>query len=258
MGARPPGLLDSLRSRRAVRRWRQAAAGADGMDAADLAQLAPRARAVADHAGQILRAAERRLGGAAGHPVERPPQSDWAWRPAPWAEALDRPAAAGIDPGHVVAPGIVLFHDCPLREITLRQARATRAEAPAPWMLEVDTLGFEGGFLSLALDLPEEARHGFRPSQIVALTVRLWQEHPARLSARLNLRHGPNTEQLAAELDPPGRPRDPRRAEFDLGMLEFNPARLEAAWIDLILDRPAMNLVRFEDVTLSRRHRADL
>lgn len=252
----PPGLLDSLRSRRAVRRWRRAAAAARDMPVADLARLVPQARAVALHAGEIVRAAERRLGAARGAAAGHPPHCDWVWRPAPWAEALDPPVVAGPAGGHVLAPGVALFHDCPLRETTLRQLRATRPGAP--FAIEIDAFGFDGGFLSMALDLPDAALGGFHPGQLVGLEVRLEQERPAGAYARLNLRHGPNTEQLVSDLHPPAQSSDPRRAEFDLGTLDFNPARLDKAWIDLILDRPGMNRIRIDDVVASRRPRAEL
>jgi hypothetical protein len=71
--------------------------------------------------------------------------------------------------------------------------------------------------------------------------------------ARLNIRHGPNTEQVVRELatgDPV--------AEFDLACTNVNERRIEALWLDLIIDRPAMNRIVFTDVTFARYPRAEI
>jgi len=165
---------------------------------------------------------------------------------------------AGAVGGTSLAEGVTLFHDCPLAEITLQQSRATTPQANAPFNLTLDALGFEGSFLSLALDLPQEGATSLRRSHIVGVSLRVWMEHPAEVFVRLNVKHGPNTENLVSELKPGDRPDSPLTAAFDLGFHDINPAKVEKAWIDLIFERPEMNLVRIDDLTLTRRPRADI
>ena len=260
MPLRLPSLVESLRSRHAMRRWERAAQSKGALDPATLAHLAPQARRLAGHARQLAEAADRALQGpqAGGDVIDRPAQCDWAWRPDPWAVAMTPAVIAGAVGGTQLADGVRLFHDCPLAEITLRQTRATLADAAAPFALSLDALGFDGSFLSLAMDLPQVATAGLRQTHIVRVSVWLHMERPAEMFVRLNIRQGPNTEQIVSELLAGDRPDDPAIAEFDLGLHEISPAKLEAAWIDLIFERPEMNLVRIEDLTLTRRPRADI
>lgn len=190
--------------------------------------------------------------------IDRPAMCDWAWRPAPWAAEMTPRAVAGAVGGMQLTEGVRLFHDCPLSEITIRQKRATRADAAAPFTLSVDALGFAGSFLSLALDLPKAAAFGLRRSHIIGISTRLRMERAGEMFVRLNIKQGPNTDQMVSELHPGDRPDSPVTAEFDLGFDEINPAKLEGAWIDLIFERPEMNLVLIEDLTLTRRPRADI
>lgn len=260
MAPRLPSLVDSLRSRLAVRRWERTAQSAETLDPGTLAQLGPRARQVSTHARQLAEAAERVLGGPqiGADTIVRPLLCDWAWRPGPWAAGLTPRIIAGAKGGTRLTEGAHLFHDCPLAEITLKQTRTTDARATAPFILSLDALGFSGSFLSLALDFPKEAALSLRRNHIVSVSLQLQMERPGEMFVRLNIKQGPNTDQMVSELRPGDRPDSPATAEFDLGFDEINPAKLEGAWIDLIFERPEMNLVQILDLTVTRRPRADL
>ena len=80
-------------------------------------------------------------------------------------------------------------------------------------------------------------------------------ERPIEIFARLNIRHGPNTEQLVRELphDAPG-----TLVEFDLAYSRLNEKRVERAWLDLIFETPDMNQVTLRDLTFARYRRAAL
>ena len=78
---------------------------------------------------------------------------------------------------------------------------------------------------------------------------------PIEIFARLNIRHGPNVEQLVREF-PYGE--EVVELDFDLAYSNLNEKRVESAWIDLIFEAPNMNLLRLRDVTLSRRPRRAL
>lgn len=259
MPLRLPRLIDSLRSRNAATEWQRAAAAGETVDLGTLAKLAPQAQDVAVHAAAIARLAERRLAQASiDRSIARPPQCDWAWRPVPWAAAVSPSLRAGVQGGDTLVDGVTLFHDCPLAEITLRQVRVIDPAASAAYALEMDALGFAGSFLSLAIDLPTDGATTLQRNHIVRLSTAIWMEREAEIFARLNIRQGPNTEQLVSALRPGERPDSPMTAEFDLGLQDIKPAKLDHAWIDLIFDKPQMNLVRISDLTLTRRPRADI
>ena len=80
-------------------------------------------------------------------------------------------------------------------------------------------------------------------------------EQPLEIFARLNIRHGPNTEQIVRELP---LHEENIRVEFDLAYSNLNEKRVERAWIDIIFEGPQMNQVVLRDLTFSRRPRASL
>ncbi|KIT16359.1 DUF6478 family protein [Jannaschia aquimarina] len=181
--------------------------------------------------------------------VPLPPQGDWGWRPPIFTldGRLEMDAAAD---GTELADGTKLFHDCPLAEIAVTQVLQ---EVP-PLGLRLTVGGFEGGFLSLALDLPRAGWAGLSPSHIVEVILRAGGIET--IYARLNLRHGPNIETLTETLRPGEG--GGAKAEFDLGMEVFSSAKLTHAWLDFIFEDPAGREIVIEELTVTRRPRADL
>ena len=150
---------------------------------------------------------------------------------------------------------LTLFHDCTRSELTLRQLRNQRAEDLAPYGLRMDVFNFDGSFLSLVLDLPQEARNGLKRTHILQLGTLVEVEKPLEIFARLNIQHGPNTEQLVREF--PSESRD-GVVEFDLAYADMNEKRVDKLWIDLIFENPQMNQITLRDLTFSRRPRAQI
>lgn len=226
----------------------------------DLASLRP----LRLQARDIMRAAERAFARAeerlavpltGGAPIDAPVQSDWVHRAELWSRPV-RPAGLAGPPNRAhLGQEATVYHDCPLKEMTLRQIPSRDADAPAPYALVLDVLGFEGSFLSIAMDLPPEGLADLRRRHILRLSVHMRFENPIEVYARLNIKHGPNTEQLARDF-PLGD--QELVTEWDLTYLEINEKRIEAVWIDLIFDKPAFNRVEIRDLTISRRPRADV
>jgi len=108
--------------------------------------------------------------------------------------------------------------------------------------------------LSLALDMPEDFITGLKKDHVLRLETIVELEKPLEIFARLNIRHGPNTEQMVRELPLND---DMIMTEFDLAYSNVNDARIEAAWIDLIFENPEMSQVVLRDMTFSRRRRAE-
>ena len=229
----------------ALRRWLRVALKGDA--------LAP---VVKRQSGRATRATERHMAVQAVDPVPvpAPATADWAWRPGPWCARLPVREMAGIGPRTEVDPQVTAFHDCPRGEVTLRQFHSDGAEDTAPFGLRLEVSRFAGSFLSLAIALPPPALQGLRLRHIIRLAARLEAEAPLQVFARLNIRHGPNVDQIVRAL-----PMGPDAAvvEFGLAYSGINEARVEDIWLDLIFEAPQMNQITLRDVTLCRRPRAE-
>ncbi|EPX83384.1 hypothetical protein Salmuc_01046 [Salipiger mucosus DSM 16094] len=185
----------------------------------------------------------------------RPPEADWAWRPELWCGPLPVPGIASVGQKAALGREATLFHDCARSEITLRQLRNLRNADLAAYGLRLDVFRFDGSYLSLAVDLPDAATEGLRRNHLVRVDTIVEMEKPLEIFARLNIKHGPNTEQLVREL-PLGD--EEIRVEFDLAYTRVNEKRVERMWLDLIFEGPEMNQVILRDLTFSRRPRAAL
>jgi len=256
MPAPTDSLTDRLAERRVLKFWKRAAGQADTTGTEALRGLRARARRLRAELDRVIRATDARLarpylGSNAMEPVFG---ADWQWRPDPWRLPLAPAGGAGQERNGRVAEGATLYHDCPLAEIGWRQQRNTGTQDLAPFGLMLDVLGFEGSFLSLALDLPAAAAAGLGHDHIFRADFTGQAERPLTLFLRLNIRNGPNTAQLASRTTlGPG-----CAAEFDLTEARFNERRVEKLWLDIIFEAPAMNAVTLRDLTLSRRRRAEL
>ncbi len=250
-------LSDRLLLARARRRWEALIGQAGGMELERLKRYRSRASRLRDRLDRFLAIADDRLRLplAGSNAFARPLHSDWAWRPELWRERLRPPGIAAAPSQSRIGAEATLFHDCEHSEITLRQLRNTRERDLAPFGLRLDVFRFGGSFLSLAIDLPRTAVNGLKRRHLIRLNTVVEMEQPLEIFARLNIRHGPNTEQIVREL-PLGE--DEVMVEFDLAYTEMNEKRVEAAWLDLIFEGPQMNQVILRDVNFSRRPRAEI
>lgn len=253
----PSGVIERLLNARMMRRWSRAARGAPTAELSVLRRQRAQARALRQKLDELLYVAEGRLAlpriGSTAFP--KPAGTDWSWRPQLWRGPLPQKGIAAAETKTRLGDEITLFHDCRISELTLRQLRNTREADLAPFGLRMDVFRFDGSFLSLAIDLPRSACEGLKRRHIVRLDTIVELEKPLEIFARLNVKHGPNTEQIVRELDL--RTTTPT-VEFDLGYTKLHEKRVEAIWIDLIFEGPEMNQVTLRDLTLSRYPRADL
>lgn len=250
-------MMAGLRQRRALAWWRRRARAAEGAPLAvlrhDLAD-AEALRGVLDdyRAAAGMRLARPQIG---SDNFPRPAGTDWSWRPPAWRAPLAERGRAGIDSQTRLADEISIFHDCRESALAFHQTRNRSEGDLAPFALRLDVLHFDGSFLSLALDLPEDACKGLQKRHIIRAELDVTCERPIEIFARLNVRHGPNVEQIVHEItDPSGR----AIVEFDLAYTKLNEKRVEGAWLDLIFDQPAMNEIVLRDLTVSRYPRAEL
>lgn len=257
MASRIALFLEAWHQRRAKERWARLASVAPELESFDLRALRAEARSMRRALDRMLHVADARLAvpfPGAGLP-QMPLGTDWSWRPDPWRGALAEPG--GLAPGDrtSLAEGLALHHDCPLGEIIARQVRNDKAEDRATYGLAIDVFGFKGSFLSLALDLPDQAVRGLRTRHLVRAEFVVESDRPIRGFARLNIKHGPNLAQSVSSLPEDGRN---KVAQFDLACVDLDVKRIEHAWLDLILNDPAMNRVVIRDIVISRSPRAEL
>ena len=257
MGKSGDTFWDTTLFRRALSRWALSAREAETAKLSTLRRQSTRARLLKAHLESLIHVADERLAlpviGSASFP--RPHNSDWAWRPQLWRGSLPSKGISSVANKSALGDEVTLFHDCPQSEMTLRQIRNTRETDLAPYGLRLDVFNFSGSFLSLVLDMPEDAVSGLNRSHILRVNCILEMEEPLEIFARLNIRHGPNTEQIVRELPVS---QEDVMAEFDLAYVNLNEKRIDKVWIDLIFENPRMNQVTFRDLTFSRRPRAQL
>ncbi|MES0863445.1 DUF6478 family protein [Ruegeria sp. SCPT10] len=250
-------ILDRYINRKTLQRWRKAAEQAQDTPQSALRLQRDQARGLRASLNKLIHIADSRLTrpqiGSVQFP--KPVGTDWAWRPDLWRGPLvqsglaSAPRKAGMD-GQVT-----LFHDCPRAQIAVRQIRNRDESDLAPFSLSVEAFSFEGTFLSLSIELPADAAHDLTLQHLLRLDVLVNSEQDTGIFARLNIQHGPNTEQVLRQID---LSKTPSAVDFDLAHLPLNERRIEKIWLDVIFENPRMNRILLRDLTLCRRHRADL
>ena len=249
--------LDGLAQKASLRRWSRAADTARTADFDVLRRMRSRARSLRRLLDQVIHEGDHRLALPVIGPnaIRRVMGTDWAWRPEVWRGPIAVPGQSSVLPKTEVCPGTTIFHDCRRSELTFRQIRNTRATDIAPFGFRMDVFRFDGSFLSLVIDLPEEAATGLRSRHMIRLDVIVSMEKPLEIFARLNIKHGPNVEQIVRELP---LNQEEVTVEFDLAYSRINERRVERLWVDLIFEGPEMNQIILHDVTFARRPRSEL
>lgn len=257
MAGRMTGFVDKLLHKRMMRRWGEAGDAAATADLDSLRSFRARARALRRNLDRVIHQAEHRLAlpVIGSNIIRKPMGTDWAWRPELWKGPIPVPGFASVPGKAAIYDGATIFHDCRRSELTVRQIRNTREADIAPFGFRMDVFRFDGSFLSLVVDLPEDAARGLKQKHVIRMDVIVEMEKPLEIFARLNIKHGPNIEQIVREL--PLNEEDVM-VEFDLAYSKMNEKRVEKLWVDLIFEGPEMNQIILRDVTFSRRPRAEL
>ena len=252
-----PGPIDRFLQRRAVARWRQAAKDVPGMDLRVLERKYDAARKLSRHIGTFRHEAESKLTlpkiGSTTFP--KPPGTDWAWRPKPWRAAVTPQGIAPAQSKMELTNELVIFHDCKDAEVSLRQVRNGRETDLAPFGIDLQVFHFAGSYLSLVVEIPHASCEGLKKRHLIRLTADIDRERPTQIYARLNVKNGPNTEQVLLTL-PDDKPET--MVEFDLAYSGLNEKRAERMWVDLMFENPAMNKITIRDLTFCRYPRAEI
>jgi hypothetical protein len=250
-------LLESLLKQRSLRYWRETAEAAVTAPLDELRAMRSAARKLRRNIDRVIYEAEHRLAlpVIGSNVIRKPIGTDWSWRPDLWRGQIPVPGFASVETRKQICDGATVFHDCRRSELTVRQIRNTREADIAPFGVRMDVFRFDGSFLSLVLDLPESAARGLKLRHLIKIDVIAEMEKPLEIFARLNIKHGPNVEQIVRELPLNA---EESAVEFDLAYTKINEKRVERMWIDLIFEGPEMNQIILRDVTITRRPRAEL
>jgi len=242
---------------RVLRRWSRLGNRANALDLASLRRLRNKAAAFRRRMDRILHAADGRLAlpHMGSNAIQKPLGTDWAYRPEPWRGSLPLPGQVAVESRTQIGREATIFHDCKVSELTYRQVRNLREQDLAPFGLRMDVFRFDGSFLSLVIDLPSDGVKGLEKRHLIRMDTIVELEKPLEIFARLNVRHGPNTEQIVRELPLTG---DEMSVEFDLAYTRLNEKRVEKMWLDLIFEGPEMNQITLRDLTITRRPRAEI
>ncbi|MEL7215901.1 MAG: DUF6478 family protein [Pseudomonadota bacterium] len=243
---------------RVLRRRRRAVAAGE-MGRVEARRIRRQAREMLGLVSDLERRADDVLRGDGGQavelrPVELPRDATLFHRPEmfmrPWrSSGLARPGT-----GAKLGADVTLHHDFAEPEFSVRQ-RPNPPDADAPFSVELEAYELSGTFLSFALALPASEARQTRKEDLIRLTFDMEMDLPLEIFARLNLRHGPNVEQIVREVDLNGRE---AFVEFDVFYSGFEPSRGKDIWIDLIFQTPSLNTIRLRDLTVLRRPRLSL
>ncbi len=253
----PTGPIGKFLQRRQIARWRQDAKDVSGLALGELNARNEHARKLLRHVGLFKAAADSRLAlpriGSSAFP--QPPGTDWAWRPKPWSSPAMIKGLAPALTKTDFTDELAIFHDCKHPEITLRQSRNMRDVDLSGYIIDLETFHFDGSYLSLVIEVPQASCEGLEKNHLIQLAAVIERTCPTTIYARLNVKNGPNTEQILMTL-PDDKPET--HVEFDLAYSGLNERRAERMWVDIMIESPAMNKVTFRDLTMCRYPRADI
>jgi len=257
MRNRAPRILENLLERRAVRRWDRLIEATRTAGPARLRRLKRFADTIAPRVNAIDTITRERLSSAKNGNAFKglPVTTDWADHPDIWDRAMLRGGLIARKSPTRLDDRVAVFHDCKTPSLTVRQVQEPYADGQSRRGLQFDIYDFDGSFLSVVIQAADGMVSGLSNNHVLRVTANISSERHIHANLRLNLKHGPNTEQIEKALDVSGRV---AKAEFDLAYLTFNETRVGQIWFDLFLDSDPMNMIRIHSLTLSRHTRADI
>lgn len=245
--------LDRLFHRMALRRITRRGAALAQKSPRDLSDIAKNAGQVARAAEGLRRRAEARLIDATGpSPLpELPSRTEWAGRAGFWNEGGR--SACPAPTGTALGTGLTLHHDGEADRVCAHAS--SRPPGPVRFALAIETTDFSGSYVSLSLDLPDEASQKLTPQSLIRVVIAVALERPLASFARLNVRQGPNTEQQVRAIEFGQRN---SAVEFDLFYMDILEGVDADIWVDLIFENPRLARIDIADAVFIHRRRAGL
>ncbi len=178
-----------------------------------------------------------------------PPKTQWGFTPSLQSGITQGGASGNILTGTVLGPHVTLHHGGDGAQFSIEQTDDYGAG------LVFNFADFSSDFFSLAFEIPQDGVQGLGRQDLVRFVLRTQTAEPFEAYARLNLCHGPNTEQIVRMINIGA---GESFAEFDIFYTDYEQKRAASAWIDLIINDPAHKRITLEQVIILRRARASL
>ncbi|TRD21982.1 DUF6478 family protein [Palleronia caenipelagi] len=252
------GGLDEIVHRRAIKRWTKIGDETEDLDRFSLAALRKQAEDLRERLDRVIEMTDHRLASpvtGSSDLMQTSLDGDWIGRPRTFRHKIVPAFVSEPQSGASFGNEINLFHDAGRPEVMIKQRAGQGRTGAAPYGLEVDTLDFDGSFLSLAFNIDDEIAVGLITSHIVQIDLNWETESLTTCYARLNVQHGPNTEQITRSVDIAS---TSPTVEFDLAYSDIHEERVERVWVDVIFERPRMSWLALRDMIVSRRLRAEV
>lgn len=178
-----------------------------------------------------------------------PPKTQWGFTPSLQSGIIQDGIVGNILTGTALSPHITMHHGGDGAQLSVQRTNDYGAG------LVFDFANFTSGYFSLAFELPLEGVLGLGGQDLLRFVLQTKANAPFQAFARLNLCHGPNTEQVVRMIDIG---EGESFAEFDIFYTEFDQKRATSGWIDLIINDPASKRITLEQAVILRRARASL
>ena len=178
-----------------------------------------------------------------------PPKTQWGFTPSLQSGITQDGISGNILTGTALGPHVTLHHGGDGAQFSIRQTD----DYGTGLVFEFED--FASNFFSLAFELPLEGVLALSRQDLLRFVLRTQAKEPFKAYARLNLCHGPNTEQVVRMIEIG---EGESFAEFDIFYTGFEQKRATSAWIDLIINDPAHKRVTLEEAIILRRARASL
>ena len=178
-----------------------------------------------------------------------PPKTQWGFTPSLQNGITQDCISGTILTGTSLGPHVTLHHEGDGATFSIQQPDDYGGG------LVFEFSEFSGDYFSLAFELPTDGVMALGRQDLLRLNLRTHANEPLKAYARLNLCHGPNTEQIVRMIDVG---QGESFAEFDIFYTEFEQKRAASAWIDLIINDPTHKTIALEEVVILRRVRACL
>ena len=179
----------------------------------------------------------------------------WSWRPELWTVRCPSRSGPVVQSGARLTSNTKVFFDGGDRAVIFKQLRNDISQRFAPYGVALELFQFDGSFLSLAIDLPDSLCGTFAKDKLIGLSGAIFAERATGFTVRLNIKHGPNTEQLVQAHDLNW---SNIGVEFDLEHLKINVNRVEKIWFDLVFETPNFNRISHTDLAFSKRPRGEI
>ena len=179
--------------------------------------------------------------------IRKPARCLGSYRAGVLAQEMSPNSLVGVSGNVALHQDMRLYHDCGLKEVTLRQLAGQKKSVGAPYKLVTDVLDFDGQYMSYSLDIPTELYQGLNPDELYKVVVILRSETPMSALVRLNLELGPEVKYLEQALDLTG-----QSVELSFDPWSFDLSKMSKIWVDILFNAPRYQRMVLEDFVVHR------